>query len=75
MINKYPQACKLFHNISTSYSTEELHEFLVVGVEFSNLWLVKIEPDHLVPGVDSLFTRLASDAQIIGTFLHPRSNI
>lgn len=37
---------------------EGLCELLVAGVEFPDLGLVKIEPNHLVPSAHSLFTQL-----------------
>lgn len=35
-----------------------MHELLAVGVEFPDLGMVKIEPDHPAPDVDSLIARL-----------------
>lgn len=42
----------------TSHSVDELRELLIVGLEFLDLGLVKIEADHPVIGVDRLLTRL-----------------
>lgn len=36
------------------HSVEEMHEFLVVGVEFTGFEKVKIEDEHPVPGFDYL---------------------
>lgn len=35
-----------------------MHELLLVGLEFPNLGMVKIEQDHPIPYVDNLVARL-----------------
>lgn len=55
---EYPRASKFSHDMSTSYSIEELRELLVTKVEFPDLELVKIEAHHIVPGVDSFLAWL-----------------
>lgn len=37
---------------------KEMHAVLAVVVEFPDLRMIKIEPDHPVSGVDSLIVRL-----------------
>lgn len=46
------------------HSLEETHELLVVGVEFRDLGLVKIEAEHPMPDFDNLLLivgRVASE--------------
>lgn len=44
--------------LQSSHSNEEIHELLAVGLEFPNLDMVKIEPDHSIPDVHSLISKL-----------------
>lgn len=55
---KYPRARKFFESLQSSHSVKEMHELMTVGVEFSDLGMVKIEADHPIPGVDTLIARL-----------------
>lgn len=57
-IHKYSGTQNYFQRPQSSHSVKKMHELLAVGVEFSNLKMVKIETDHRVPRVNSLIARL-----------------
>lgn len=46
---KYPRARKIFTDLVATHSMEEIRELLVVGIEFPDLGIVKIEAEHPVP--------------------------
>lgn len=58
MIYKCHLACKFFNDMSSSHTIEELHELLVMGLEFPDLGIVKRKANHPVHGFDSLLARL-----------------
>lgn len=44
--------------LESPHSVKEMQELLAVGLEFPDLGMVKIEPDHPFPSVYSLISRL-----------------
>lgn len=46
MVYKYPRAPKFFASLGSTHSVEEKHELLVVGIEFPDLAMLKIEVEH-----------------------------
>lgn len=64
LIYKYPGSRKSFDSM-ISHSIKEMHELLVVGVEFLDLGLVNIEAEHPVPGFDNLFPRLEEQPELL----------
>lgn len=71
MVYYYHRAREFFDNLSSMHTAEEMHELLVVGVDFLDLGMVTVEAEHLVPGLDNLLTRLEERARAIGTFPPP----
>lgn len=55
---KYPGAWEFCDTLQASHTLDEMHESLTVVVEFPGLVMVKIEPHHLIPGMDELLARL-----------------
>lgn len=58
MVYKYPRARKFFGCLQAMHSVKEMHGIFVVGLEFPDLELVKIEADHPILGFDSLIAQL-----------------
>lgn len=46
MVYKYPHGPKFFASLASTHSVEEKHELLVVGIEFPDLAMLKIEVEH-----------------------------
>lgn len=58
MSYKYPHTQKFFDSLSSKNSVEEMHELLVMSVEFLDLGLGKTKIEHLMPSFDNLLTML-----------------
>lgn len=55
-----------FYDMSLTHTIEELQKLLVAGLDFLDSGMVKIEVDHLVPGLIVCLLGWKSGAQQLG---------